>query len=65
MINVEVAIYCDECLERVDEFQGNLWNDDFVIPKLDSLYSETDLVLQGDGRWLCQDCDTSLEQEDN
>jgi len=30
-----------------------------------NFHVDGDMVLQDDGQWFCQDCDESLEEEDN
>lgn len=57
-MHVTVQLACDKCGDVVDE------SDQFEMYEyevLGEMHWNTDMVLQDDGKWYCQDCDKSLE----
>jgi len=61
-MHVTVELTCDKCenvIDHSDQFQM------YESEMLGDMHWDTDMVLQEDGEWYCQDCDTSLESEED
>lgn len=56
-----VTVHCDECEQEVFDTEFEVVDGDII----GDFHVDTDMVLQEDGSWLCQDCDESLEPEED
>ena len=56
-----IEVCCDNCEDVVDVFEFEVVDGDCIGDN----HEDTDMVLQDDGQWLCQDCDESLEDEED
>lgn len=60
-MNCTITVYCDECEQEVFDTEFEVVDGDCI----GNFHVDADMVLQEDGSWLCQDCDESLESEED